>query len=211
MSFVRAMSSLSPLAETQHGLVTARQATSCGAHRRDLSRLVQAGVLEHVAHGVYRVAGAPRPELEELRAAWLQLSPELQTDQRGAAHGVVSHSSATLVYEVGLLSPQRWEFTIPPPRRFRTRRQDVAIHHAPLRADDLQWVDGLLVTTPQRTVTDLASVRLDGGHLGLVAADLLDRNLAHSDDLAAALAPYAAAYGLPDATDQEFLEHLTHR
>ncbi|KAA9375810.1 hypothetical protein F5972_26905 [Microbispora cellulosiformans] len=66
------------------------------------------------------------------------------------------------------------------------------------------------MTTSQRTVIDLASVRLDGGHLGLVAADLLDRNLAHSDDLAAALAPYAAAYGLPDATGQEFLEHLTH-
>ncbi|WP_182874728.1 type IV toxin-antitoxin system AbiEi family antitoxin domain-containing protein [Microbispora sp. H10670] len=211
MSLVSAMSSLSPIAETQHGLVTARQATCRGAHRRDLSRLVRAGVLEHVAHGVYRVAGAPRPELEELRAAWLQLAPELQTDRRGAAHGVVSHSSAALVYEVGLLSPQRWEFVIPPPRRFRTRRQDVAIHQAPLRPDDVEWVDGLLVTTPQRTVTDLANVHFDGGHLSLVAADMLDRQLAQPDDLAAALAPYAAAYGLPDATGHEFLEHLTHR
>ncbi|MFC0861250.1 type IV toxin-antitoxin system AbiEi family antitoxin domain-containing protein [Sphaerimonospora cavernae] len=211
MGLGSALSRLSPLAEAQHGLVTTRQAENHGAHRRDLSRLVQAGALEHVAHGVYRVAGAPRPSLEELRAAWLQLAPDLQADERGSTHGVVSHSSAAFVYDVGLLDPLRWEFIIPPPRRFRTRRQDVAIHRARLAGDDVEWLDGLLVTTPRRTVIDLASSRFDGGHLGLVVADMLERDLAQPDDLATALAPYATAYGLPDATGQEFLEHLTHR
>ncbi|XVQ90464.1 hypothetical protein ACQP2K_13815 [Microbispora siamensis] len=67
------------------------------------------------------------------------------------------------------------------------------------------------MTTPRRTVTDLASVRLDGAHLGLVVADMLEREPAQPDNLATALAPYAVAYGLPDATSQEFLEHLTDR
>ncbi|MGI5159977.1 type IV toxin-antitoxin system AbiEi family antitoxin domain-containing protein [Microbispora sp. CA-102843] len=205
------MSSLASLTEAQYGLVTTRQAELSGAHRRDLSRLVQAGVLEHMAHGVYRVAGAPRPCLTELRAAWLQLAPELETDQREVTHGVVSHSSAALMYEVGLLDPLRWEFIIPPPRRFRTRRQDVTIHRARLTAGDVKWVDGLLVTTPLRTVIDLASLRFDGGHLGLVVADMLERDLAHPGDLSVALAPYAAAYGLPGTTGREFLEHLTDR
>ncbi|WP_259400548.1 hypothetical protein [Microbispora sp. H13382] len=112
---------------------------------------------------------------------------------------------------MGHLNPLRWEFIVPPPRRFRTRRQDVAIRHARLAVDDVEWVDGLLVTTPRRTATDLAAIRLDGGHLGLVVADMLERNLTQPSDLATALAPYAAGYGLPDATGQEFLQHLTHR
>ncbi|MFI9569992.1 type IV toxin-antitoxin system AbiEi family antitoxin domain-containing protein [Microbispora rosea] len=211
MSLTGAMKSLMSLTEAQYGLVTTRQAELNGAHRRDLSRLVQAGILEHMAHGVYRLAGAPCPGLVELRAAWLQLAPELETDQREAVHGVVSHSSAALIYEVGLLDPLRWEFIIPPPRRFRTRRQDVAVHRAPLAADDVRLVDGLLATTPLRTVADLASVRLDGGHLGLVVADMLERRLVRPGDVALAVAPYAAAYGLPGATGREFLEHLTDR
>ncbi len=40
---------------------------------------------------------------------------------------------------------------------------------------------------------------------------MLERNLTQPSDLATALAPYAAGYGLPDATGQEFLQHLTHR
>ncbi|WP_067132548.1 type IV toxin-antitoxin system AbiEi family antitoxin domain-containing protein [Microtetraspora malaysiensis] len=211
MSLGNALGSLSALAEAQYGLVTTRQAERSGAHRRDLSRLVATGALDRLAHGVYRVAGAPRPSLEELRAAWLQLAPALQADQRGTADGVVSHSSAALVYDVGLLDPLRWEFIIPPPRRFRPRRHDVVIHRAPLTDDDVQWHDGLYVTNPCRTVSDLASIRFDGGHLGLVAADMLERELAHPDDLAAALAPHASAYGLPDAAGQEFLRHLTDR
>ncbi|MGW5259781.1 hypothetical protein ACWEQG_02320 [Microbispora sp. NPDC004025] len=67
------------------------------------------------------------------------------------------------------------------------------------------------MTTPERTVTDLAAACLDGGHLGLVVADMLERNLIQPSDLATALAPYAVGYGLPDANGQEFLQHLTER
>jgi hypothetical protein len=120
----------------------------------------------------------------------------------------VSHSSAALVYNVGLLDPLRWEFIIPPPRRFRPRRADVVIHRAPLAESDVEWVNGLLVTSPSRTVSDMASAHFDGGHLASVVADLINRGLSRPDDLAMALAPHAAAYGWPKAAGQELLDHL---
>lgn len=100
-----ALGRLVDLAEAQNGLVTTRQADHLDVARRDLAQLAASGGLERVGHGVYRVAGAPRPRLLELRAAWLQLAPGVPVDERRAADGVISHASAALVYQVGLLDP----------------------------------------------------------------------------------------------------------
>jgi predicted transcriptional regulator of viral defense system len=200
---------LADIAEAQQGLITTRQAEQAGVARRDLSRLVATAGLERVAHGVYRVGGAPRPRLQELRAAWLQLAPGIPVDQRTVTDGVVSHLSATLVYDVGLLEPRRYEFTTPLPRRVRTRRADVVIHRAQLNTADVDWVEEILVTTPVRTVADLCALRLDGDHLAGVVTDVLRKKLASRRQLGAAVAPYAAAYGIEPAG--EFLPYLLHR
>lgn len=66
------------IAQEQWGLVTRRQADLAGVPRTTLERLTAPGsALERVAHGVYRLMGAPIPDHQELRAAWLQLSPEV--------------------------------------------------------------------------------------------------------------------------------------
>jgi len=197
MSVMAALGKLADLAEAQGGLVTTRQAQARGVARRDLSRLVVGGGLERAAYGVYRVAGAPRDRLVELRAAWLQLAPGLGVDQRLAEHGVVSHASAAIVYQVGLLEPFRYEFTVPPPRRVRSRRHDVAIHQAPLDAEDVAWVAEMLVTGPLRMVADLAAQRFDGEHLAGVVIDVLAKGLADQQGIESVLAPHAAGYGLP--------------
>lgn len=199
---------LADLAEAQDGLVTTRQAEGHSVPRRDLSRLVRAGAYEHVGHGVYRVAGAPRPRLLELRVAWLQLAPGTSVDQRTARDGVVSHASAALVHDVGLLDPWAHEFTVPPPRRLRSRRGDVTIHRAPLPDDDVTRRNGLLVTTPRRTVADLAAVRFDGDHLAGVVSDILANRLARRAELASALAPHTTAYLGEPANGRQFLDYL---
>jgi len=69
---------LANLAEDQWGLVTRRQAEVAGIARSTFDRLVAGGsVLRRVAHGVYHLTGAPLPDHVELRAAWLQLAPEV--------------------------------------------------------------------------------------------------------------------------------------
>jgi predicted transcriptional regulator of viral defense system len=197
MGTVASLGRLADLAEAQNGLVTSRQADLRGVPRRDLTRLAQSGGLERVAYGVYRVAGAPRPRLLELRAAWLQLAPGLDLDRRTVVDGAVSHASAATVYGVGLLEPVRHEFTVPLPRRMRSRRNDVVIHRAALGADEVEWVEEMLVTVPARMVADLAAQSTDGEHLAGVAADLLRQRLIGRGELRSALTPHTDRYGWP--------------
>jgi predicted transcriptional regulator of viral defense system len=190
---------LSDLAEAQLGLFTAKQAEIHGVPRRDLSRLATAGVLNRITHGVYRFSGAPRPRLLELWAAWLQLATETDASARRPDQGVVSHGSAALVYDAGFLMPFHHEFTFPPTRRVRSRRKDIRIHHADLPGGDVQWHEEILVTSPSRTVSDLAESALDGDHLGAVIQGLLDRNLATRGEILSALGPHAPSYGVRNA------------
>jgi hypothetical protein len=208
MGAVSSLGQLADLAESQNGLLTARQADVRGVPRRDLARLAQSGGLERVAYGVYRVAGAPRPRLLELRAAWLQLAPGVDLDQRTVADGVVSHASAASVYEVGLLDPVRHQFSVPLPRRARSRRDDVAIHRVRLESDEVGWVEEMLVTVPTRMVGDLAAQSTDGEHLASVVADVLDKHLADRRSLARALAPHAHRYGSQPGDGRQFLDFL---
>jgi hypothetical protein len=47
--------------------------------------------------------------------------------------------------------------------------------------------DGFAVTTPTRTIADLADDHMDGGHLGRIASDALARGLVFESEVAAAL------------------------
>jgi hypothetical protein len=71
-------------------------------------------VLKRVAQGVYHLAGAPIPDHIGLRAAWLQLVPDVPAWERTPAEGVVSHRSAAAVFGLGHLPADRHEFTLPP-------------------------------------------------------------------------------------------------
>lgn len=204
----RALANASAIAEAQWGLFTTRQAEMVGVARRDLARLEQAGVLERIAHGVYLVAAAPRPDLLELKAAWLQLAPGTPIDARTSENGVVSHGSAGLVHNLGTQEPLGHEFTVPPAPRVRTRRPDVRIHHAALGGDDIMWVGQMLVTSVPRTLSDLAAVNTDGGHLGEMASDALERRLLTRTAAAAALSDHSQAYGLPPGDGQGLLQLL---
>lgn len=208
MSTTTALATASAIAEAQWGLFTTRQAHAAGAARRDLVRLEQAGVLERITHGVYLVTSAPRPDLLELKAAWLQLSPETPIDARTSDKGVISHTSAALAHRLGTPDPLGHEFTLPPTPRVRTRRSDVRIHHAALSPDDIVWVDQMLVTSVPRTLSDLSRVNTDGGHLGEMVFDALDRRLLTRTTAAAALADHSQSYGLPPGDGMGLLNLL---
>src|SRR5260370_31142804 len=70
------------IAEDQWGLITRRQAEGAGVSQATLQRLAKTGILDRVAHGVYRLTGAPLPDYLDLRAAWLQLAPEVPAWER---------------------------------------------------------------------------------------------------------------------------------
>lgn len=176
-------------------MVTAAQASQVGVSAQAVSRLASSGQLERLAHGVYRLAGNPPHRHDELRAAWLAFDPRRNLADRIAANQVevVSHQSAAVMHELGDVNADVLEFTAVVRRQ--TRRPDVRIHRGTVSRDDWTLVDGLPVTTPLRTITDLASARLDRGHLAGVVRDSILDHAVPIGAAAAALGPYAHEYG----------------
>jgi hypothetical protein len=186
---------LQEVAQEQWGLLTRRQIENEGIGSTSLERLTaEGGLLERVANGVYRVNAAPIPDHLDLRAAWLQLAPDLPVWERTADQGVVSHRSAAAVYALGHLPADRHEFTLP--KRRQTRRSDVRIHVRPL--EDREWTGlrGLPVTRPSRVASDLLWDHEDPEAVARLIADAIRPVYDYPGTFAVSLAPHAARFGL---------------
>jgi predicted transcriptional regulator of viral defense system len=186
---------LSEMAEEQWGFVTRRQALRLGVSRRSWERMAaESGFLQKVARGVYRLRGAPPPDHEQLRAAWLQLAPEVPVWERVEQQGVVSHRSAADMYGVGHLPEERHEFTIAV--RHQSRRPDVRLHRRQL--SDTEWIilRGLPVTRPSRIASDLLYDQQDPTGIAHIISDSLRNVYDYPNTVAASLAPHAARFGL---------------
>jgi len=183
------------VAEDQWGLITRRQAEKAGVSRSTLDRLAGDGsVLERVARGVYHLAGAPIPDRLALRAAWLQLAPDIPAWERTLDQGVVSHRSAAALYGLGHLPADTHEFTLP--RRRQCRRVDVRLHQRRLREPECIELRGLLVTRPSRIASDLLSDQEDPEAVANVVTDAIRGVYDYPSRFADSLGSHAARFGL---------------
>lgn len=201
------MGRLSEVAQAQWGLVTARQSRTVEVSRVDVARLVLDGALERVAPGVYRLVGAPpHPDLDGVRAAWLQLDPGQPTEgRRRRPDAVASHRSAATVLGLGDLLPDGHQFYVVGRRQLR--RADVQTRvRRDLPRSAWRVVDGLPVTTAARTVADLLAEREDESAVARVVQDALHVGLlSYAEILTCATAAFRA-YGA--ATPGEFAGSL---
>jgi hypothetical protein len=186
---------LTEITEDQWGLITRRQALNAGVGQTTLDRLTADGsVLRRVAHGVYRMIGAPEPDHLQLRAAWLQLAPAVMGWERDPFDGVVSHRSAADMYRLGHLPEDQHDFTVG--RRRQSRRSDVRLHRRRLGPTEWIVLRGLPVTRPARIASDLLYNREDPAAVAHVVVDALRGDNEHPGIVANALAPHAARFGL---------------
>ena len=168
---------LTAVAEPQQGYLTRAQATREGVSDMALQRAVKSRAVERLDHGVYRIAGAGYDPHQQLRVAWLRLTPELSARERTLRpHLWVSHRSAADLFDLGVAIADVPEFISD--RRVQTRA-NVKIHRRSggLNRDEWTVHDGFAVTTPVRAIADLAADHMDGGHLGRIASDALGRGL----------------------------------
>lgn len=199
------------VAEGQWGLVTLRQARAADVSWSGVTRLVEAGLLERVAHGVYRVRGAAEPDNLGIRAAWLQLDPGRpaweRLDDRDLA--VVSHTSAASLYGVGDLRADVHEFTMP--SRRQTRRADVRIHRDRIADEQRLLLHGLPVTRAGRMIGDLLGDHVDPDSVAQITVEVLDRVLDHRGVVAECLGPYAGRFGFARGDGVALLDDLLRR
>jgi len=188
-----AVAELGRLAQMQWGLVTTRQAAAAGVSRLQLSRMTAAGVLERIAHGVYRMAGVPEQQHEEILVAWLSVSEGGRTGDESPV--IVGGAAAARLHGLGDLWVDAVDLVCE--RRRTSRNPRVRMRTLALPAADVTLVEGIPVMTPMRTLADLVEQWVD---LSLVADALRDadaRGVADLRELAQHLAPLAARDGLP--------------
>lgn len=192
-ALIDAAARLTELAAEQEGLVTTAQAASVDVTRLELSRLVDKLLLERVTHGVY--AFRVSSDINQLiRAEWLALEPGMTARERRrrSDKGVISHTSATIVHDLGDFVEGPPEFTLPGRRQ---SRRDIRIHRGELTRADVTSVDSVLVTTAARTVADLVSDGHDLEHISRVVREALHEGNATVEGVAAQLEPLAHDHG----------------
>jgi very-short-patch-repair endonuclease len=133
------------LASRQHWVVTRRQLLALGLGDREIGRRCRSGRLHRVHWGVY-VVGHPALTLEGgFLAAVVSFGDK----------AVLSHQSAAVLW--GLWKPRgpRIDVTVPAGGG-RARRKAIIVHRSPLPPADVTVRDAIPVTTPARTIVDLA-------------------------------------------------------
>ena len=172
------------LAAEQGGYFTAAQAREVGYSYQAQAHHVGAGNWLRTARGIFRLAEWV-PDLHDDLARWTLWAK---------GQGVVSHETALSVHEIGELESPRVHLTVP--AGFTSRDNAVRLHFAELPAADTVRRPGFRVTTPLRSLVDVAASGVDEDQLaraitqattrGLVSVRRL-RTRAESIDVTAAL------------------------
>jgi very-short-patch-repair endonuclease len=138
---------LARLARAHDGVFSLAEARTAGLSDALIDWRVRSGAWEAVHHGVYRIAGSPPSWLADLRAACLAAG-------EGA---VVSHRAAARIYQlpggrddIVEISCHRWR---------RTQQPGLVVHESTrLQPIDIQLVNDLPVSRPERVVVELAAM-----------------------------------------------------
>jgi predicted transcriptional regulator of viral defense system len=128
------------IATTQHGFVTAQQATDMGVGKHALQMLVHRGTLERAAHGVYRFPQYHVGEHDNLMLAvlWTRV-PE----------AALSHETALDAYGISDVNPNRIHLTVGKRRRFRRAGGDeYVVHYEDLAPTQIGWWQEIPTVTP---------------------------------------------------------------
>ncbi len=184
---------LAELTAYQWGMVTSAQASLHGVTRLDLSRLGADGLLERLAHGVYKDAGAPGDQFDDLRAAWLSTDPKVTGEARlkDRANGVVvAGASAARLHDIGDLWASRHDFVSP--KRRQSQRVEIRHRQRALDPRDVTIVEGLPTLTLEATIADLFNAEADLRHIADAIRDAAGKRRLDLAQLEEQLAPYAA-------------------
>ena len=165
----------------QGGYFTAKQAREAGYGYPHLDYHVSTGTFERVDHGLYRMANIP-PGADDDLVRWTLWS----RNQKDEPQAVVSHESALVHHGLSELLPHRLHFTVPPTFR-KAPPVECVLHKGTFGPKETEERAGFRVTTPLRTLLDVATSGVSREQFGKAVADALARGLVRRTQLEAAL------------------------
>lgn len=132
----------------QSGYFTSAQAREHRVSRQLLDHHVKQERFERVRRGLYRIQGFPSSEHDDIREKWMAVGPEKATVSHESALALLDLSD-NITGEIHLLLPRR--------HRGLRRPPGVVIHTRPDNEKvDTIWREGMPITTPARTLVDVA-------------------------------------------------------
>jgi very-short-patch-repair endonuclease len=146
----------------QHGLITAAQALSAGISAAAVSRRVAGGRWLHVLPGVYRDVLMPESLEQSALAALLW----------GGSDAVICFAGAGTLWALDGLDTNRMHLWTP--RRLRSDL--VVVHRGEVALNDRRRLGPITLTSPARTIIDLAGV-LEDEDLTAIVEDAIHRGL----------------------------------
>lgn len=171
------------IADVQGGYFTAAQARQAGYAYSQQHFHVERGNWQRVDRGLFRLRDYPPGEREDL-IRWSLWS----RNQKGVPQAVVSHDTALTVHELSDVMPARVHLTVPPGFRKRIPPGCV-LHKGRLAPGDVETRPGFQVTTPLRTLLDVADSPLSREHLNAAVREALERGLVRRRRLEDAACP----------------------
>ncbi len=153
------------LVSGQAGYFSAAQALDLGYSYQAQAHHVAAGNWLRVDRGIFRLAEWVPGEHDEL-ARWTLWS-------KGRA--VVSHESALEVHDIGEFESRRVHLTVPP--GFTMRDEALDLHFAKLPVSDVLERPGIRVTTPLRSLIDVAAGGPDEEQLARAISEAQQKGL----------------------------------
>jgi very-short-patch-repair endonuclease len=159
------------LAARQHGVVARRQLLGAGVSANALDRRLRGQWLRRLHRGVYLVGPLPAPRTREM-AAVLACGDE----------ALVGHDSALDLWDLMAELDRSGPVHVGIPRSDR-RRHGIRVHRMyDLRPDEITQIERIPVTTPGRTLLDVART-LGTRDLERALAQAYVRRLTHPADL----------------------------
>lgn len=166
-----ARSKLFEIADGQAGYFTGQQALEAGYSHASQTYHLKQNHWRDEGWGIFRLRDYPLGDHEQ----YVQLSL-WSRDRQGRPQGVVSHETALSLYELSDVMPSDIHLTVP--KHFRKRiPKGLVLHRGCLEQEDIEPRHGFSVTTPLRTLLDVAEGSLSPEHLGKAVEDALSKGL----------------------------------
>ena len=156
---------LQRLAFGQAGYFTAAQAREVGYSYQAQKYHVDYGNWTRVDRALFRLPDWPAGK-DDTFVRWVLWS---------AGRAVISHESALAAHGLGDIDPAKVHLTVP--SGFHARDSAVVLHAAELRDSDVEPRQGWSVTTPQRSILDVAAGDVSQEHVDSAVREAVDRGL----------------------------------
>jgi predicted transcriptional regulator of viral defense system len=159
------------IADAQEGYFTAAQARQAGYAYSQQHFHVERGTWLRIDRGIFRLRDYPPGEREDL-IRWSLWS----RNQQGVPQATISHDTALTVHELSDVMPAQVHLTVPPGFRKKVPPGCV-LHKGRLAAGDIEARAGYSVTTPLRTLLDVADSPLSQEYLDAAVREALEGGL----------------------------------